>query len=84
MCVCVCVCVCVCCGAGVGWGVAQEFVRVNDSFAFSVQLRGSRSSTAILGVHWLGDLEILVVTNTGAEVFEVRAAVHPSAHARRH
>lgn len=54
-------------------------MRVNDSFAFSVQLRGSRSSTTILGFHWLGDLEILVVTNTGAEVFEVRPSCPPSA-----
>lgn len=46
-------------------------MRVADSFAFTVQIKSSR--TVILGVHWLTELEVLVVTNHGLEVFEVRA-----------
>ena len=49
---------------------------MNDSFAFTGQLKSSRTGTVILGFHWLQELEVLVITNTGAEIFEVRLPPH--------
>ena len=50
---------------------------MNDSFAFTVQLKASRSSTVILGFHWVGELEVMVITNAGVEWFEVPCLLCP-------